>query len=252
MRLKLTESPAFQAIKEAGSQSTSPYKDAFATWDNLKLVLVALVAIMSAQGAAWYTLFFYAEQVFLERFMKIDPKTGTLLLMAITVASAPLYIAFAALSDRVGRKWVLWFGMTLALVAFFPGFHALARFANPALEQAQRRTPVVVVADPARCSLQFDLVGKAKFNTSCDLAKSTLSNAGISYKNHGAAAGMVAEVEDRGSDRPIARGHRPLARRAQGGGGGRQGAGRRSPGQGRLSAQGGSGAGELPRACSAC
>ncbi len=195
MRLRLTESPAFVAMRDAGEQSKAPYADAFGRWGNLKIVLIALVAIMSAQGAAWYTLFFYAEQVFLERFMKIAPATGTWLLILLSLASAPLYVFFAWLSDIVGRKWVLWGGMTLAVVAFFPAFHELTHLANPALEAAQARTPVVVVADPARCSFQFDLTGKGRFATSCDIAKSALSNAGISYRNRAATAGAVAMVQ---------------------------------------------------------
>ncbi len=194
MRLKLSESPAFAALKAAGEEAHAPYAEAFGRWRNLKLVLIALVAIMSAQGAAWYTLFFYAEQVFLERFLKISPTTGTELLIAITIASAPLYVLFGWLSDKVGRKWVMWSGMTLALIAFFPAFRAMTHLANPALEAAQRQTPVVVIADPARCSLQFDILGKAKFATSCDLAKTALSNAGISYRNQAAPAGSVAQV----------------------------------------------------------
>ncbi len=194
IRLKLTESPAFAALKARGGQSRDPYAEAFGQWKNLKVVLIALVAIMCAQGAAWYTLFFYAEQVFLERFLKVAPVTGTQLLIAITIASQPLYVVFGWLSDKVGRKWVMWAGMSLALVAFFPGFRALTHLANPALEAASARTPVVVIADPARCSLQFDIVGKARFATSCDIAKSALSNAGISYANQAAPAGALARV----------------------------------------------------------
>ncbi|MGI9169698.1 MAG: MFS transporter, partial [Caulobacteraceae bacterium] len=99
------------------------------------------------------------------------------------------------LSDRVGRKWVMWGGMTLALVAFFPASRALTPLANPALAAAQKRTPVVVVADPARCSLQFDILGKGAFATACDLAKTALANDGVSYANQVAPAGAVARVE---------------------------------------------------------
>jgi MFS family permease len=195
MRLKLTESPAFAAMKAEGGEAKAPFAEAFGQWGNLKIVLIALVAIMSAQGAAWYTLFFYAEQVFLERFLKISPLTGGQLLMAMTIASAPLYVFFGWLSDKVGRKWVIWGGMTLAVVAFFPGFHAMTHLANPALEAAQARTPVVVIADPARCSVQFDVIGKAKFTSACDLAKTALSNAGVSYDNQKAPAGSPTLVK---------------------------------------------------------
>ena len=194
IRLQLSESPTYRAMKSAGRVSKAPLAEAFGRWENLKYVLIALVAVMCAQGAVWYTVFFYAEQVFLERFMKIPPEMGTGLLILVTLASGPLYVVFARLSDRVGRKWVIWGGMTLALVAFFPGFQAMARFANPALVEAQQRTPVVVSADPAHCSFQFDVVGKAHFATSCDIARATLSNAGVSYRTVKAPAGSLASV----------------------------------------------------------
>ncbi len=195
MRLKLAESPVFAALEAKGTRAKAPWSEAFGRWDNLKLVLIAFVGIMSAQGAAWYLTFFYAEQVFLERFMKLAPATGEQLLIVLTVASAPLYVFFGWLSDKVGRKWVMWGGMTLALVAYVPAFHALTHFANPALEAAQKRTPVVVIADPARCSLQFDITGKARYVTACDLAKSALSNAGVSYSNRPAPPGTLARVK---------------------------------------------------------
>ena len=195
MRLKLSESPVFAALEREGTRVQAPLTEAFGRWSNLKLVLISFVAIMSAQGAAWYLVFFYAEQVFLERFMKVPALTGEALLIAITVASAPLYIFFGWLSDKVGRKWVMWGGMTLALVAFFPAFHLMAKLANPALVAAQEATPVTVVADPARCSLQFDITGKAKYVTSCDIAKNVLSNAGVSYANTAAPAGSLAVVK---------------------------------------------------------
>jgi MFS family permease len=195
MRLRLTESPAFAKLKATGAQARAPFVESFGQWRHLKLVLVALIAVMSAQGAAWYAAFFYVEQVFLERFLKVAPATGAELLLAMTVASAPLYIFFGWLSDRVGRKWVMWSGMTLALVAFFPAFHALTPLANPALAAAQARTPVVVIADPARCSLQFDVLGKRTFSTSCDMAKTALANAGVSYANQAAPPGTLARVQ---------------------------------------------------------
>ena len=193
MRMKLSESPSFQKLKEAGEESKAPFSEAFGQWKNLKIVLLVLFAFMSAQGAVWYTAFFYS-QVFMERFLKVEPSTTNLLIMAITVASAPLYVFFAWLSDKVGRKWVMWAGMTAALIAFFPVFKAMTPMANPALAEAQARTPVVVVADPASCSFQFDLIGKATFATSCDIAKSVLSNAGVSYHLEAGPAGAPAEV----------------------------------------------------------
>jgi MFS family permease len=193
MRLKLTESPAFAAMKADGQESKAPYTEAFGRWPNLKLVLLAFFAMMSAQGAVWYTSFFYI-QVFMEKSLKVAPATINFLLMAAVAASAPLYVFFGWLSDRIGRKVVMLAGMILALVAFFPGFHALEQAANPALAAASA-TPVVVVADPADCALQFDPVGKTAFVSSCDIAKSYLANAGVSYSTEDGPAGAAASVK---------------------------------------------------------
>jgi MFS family permease len=132
--------------------------------------------------------------VFIEKFAKLDGATSQLVIMAAAVISAPCYVFFGWLSDKVGRKWVMWFGMTLGLVTLYPGFMLLSQAANPAMVAAQHRTPVVVVADPADCSSQFDVTGKLKFVSSCDIAKSTLANSGIAYSNQAAPAGSLAQV----------------------------------------------------------
>jgi MFS family permease len=193
MRMKLTESPAFAAMKEEGGQSTAPFAEAFGQWKHLKIVLLALVGIMFAQGAVWYTAFFYV-QTFMEKFLKVDPATINLLMMVIVALSAPFYVFFGWLSDKVGRKPVLLFGMTLMLVAYFPGFHMLANALNPALAEATASAPATVIADPADCALQFDPVGKASFTSSCDIAKSALANAGVSYLNTAGTPGQAAIV----------------------------------------------------------
>ncbi|MBV9511188.1 MAG: MFS transporter [Caulobacteraceae bacterium] len=193
MRMKLSESPVFTRMREEEAHSKAPFSEAFGKWSNLRLVLLALLGMMSAQGAVWYCSFFYV-QTFMEKFLKVDPATINLLMMGATAVSAPLYVLFGWLSDRVGRKWVMIAGTALALGFYFPGYHALERAANPALAAASRATPVVVAADPADCSLQFDPVGKAAFLSSCDIAKSLLANAGVSYGNAALPSGSSAVV----------------------------------------------------------
>ena len=191
MRMKLTESPAFAKMKEEGEASKAPYAEAFGQWKNMKLVILAFLSMMCAQGAVWYTSFFYS-QTFMEKFLKVDPVTINALMMTATAVSAVFYVVFGWLSDKVGRKPVMLGGMTLALAFYFPGFHLLERAANPALAEASARSPVVVIADPADCALQFDPVGKAAFVSSCDIVKSALANAGVSYANQKAPAGTQA------------------------------------------------------------
>jgi len=194
MRLKLSESPTFARMKEEGAASKAPYAEAFGQWKNLKLVLLAFFAVMSAQGAVWYTTFFYI-QTFMEKFLKVAPGTINGLMMGAAAVSAVLYVVFGWLSDRIGRKPVMLGGMTLALVFYFPGFHLLERAANPALAEASARAPVSVTAAPGDCALQFDPIGKAAFVSSCDIAKSALANAGVSYANQTGPAGAPAIVQ---------------------------------------------------------
>jgi MFS family permease len=194
MRLKLTESPAFAKMKEEGEASKAPYAEAFGQWKNMKLVILAFLSMMCAQGAVWYTAFFYS-QTFMEKFLKVDPLTINALMMTATAVSAIFYVVFGWLSDKVGRKPVMLAGMTLALAFYFPGFHLLERAANPALAEASARSPVSVVADPKDCALQFDPVGKAAFVSSCDIVKSALANAGVSYDNQKAPAGTPAVMK---------------------------------------------------------
>jgi MFS family permease len=182
LRFKLSESPAFAKLKEEGAVSTAPLREAFGRWDNLKRVLIAFFGIMCAQGAVWYLSFFYV-QVFLTKSLGVPDSTKDALVLAMTIASAPLYVSFGWLSDRVGRKPVMIGGMLLALIADYPGFHGIAAAANPALVQAQQKRPVEVHANPATCSVQFDPVGTRRFDTSCDIAKSLLASTGISYTN---------------------------------------------------------------------
>ena len=186
MRVKLSESPAFSKLKEAGDVCHTPFREAFARRENVKRVLIAFFGIMCAQGAVWYFTFFYV-QVFLERSLGLPGATKDMLLLIMTVVSAPLYVFFGWLSDRVGRKPVMVGGMLLALVLYVPGSHWIAQAVNPALVTAQLTTPVVVATNPETCSVQFDPIGAAKFSTACDIAKSALVTRGVSYSTRASA-----------------------------------------------------------------
>ena len=190
MRLKLSESPAFAKLKEEGNVTKAPLREAFADRANLKLVLIAFFGFMAAQGAVWYSTFFYI-QVFLEKTLGLAGATVNLVIMAMTIVSAPLYVLFGWLSDRLGRKPVMVGGMMLALVAYIPGYHAIAEAVNPALAAAQRATPVVVETNPASCSVQFDPAGTRRFTTACDVAKGQLATAGIGYSERPSADGAT-------------------------------------------------------------
>lgn len=194
IRLQLEESPAFKKLQREGAVSKRAYAESFFEWRNARVVLLALFGVMMAQGVVWYTAHFYS-QFYLERILKIDSQSVNLIMITVVLISAPLYLFFARLSDSVGRKPVMLFGMLLMLALYFPGFHYITRAGNPALAEATQTTPVTVVADPADCTFQLDLTGGAQqFATSCDIAKGALSNAGVSYTTVAGEPGQLAQI----------------------------------------------------------
>ncbi len=181
IRLKLHESPVFLQMKAAGATSRAPLAESFLRWENLKSVLAVLFGAVAGQAVVFYAVTFYVL-FFLERTARLDGLTATILVGTGLAIGAPLIVFFGWLSDRIGRKPILMTGLALGALLFFPLFAALMNAANPAMAAAIRNSPVVVQADPEHCSVQFDPLGRNRFeSTSCDIVKSTLARAGVSY-----------------------------------------------------------------------
>ena len=193
IRLQLSESPVFKRMKEEGKGSKAPLTESFLKWRNLKIVLVALLGAVAGQGVVWYTGMFY-ELFFVINILKVDPQFGNLVIAAALIIGTPFFIVFGALSDKLGRKWIIMAGLLLAALTYFPIFKGITKAANPALLEATQQYPVRVFADPGNCTFQFDPVGKATFRKSCDVAKSFLSRKGIPYTNEALPAGSIAHV----------------------------------------------------------
>ncbi len=184
IRLQLNESPVFQKMKDEGTTSKAPLTEAFGRWGNLKWVIIALFGAVAGQAVVWYTGQFYAL-FFLEKTLKVDGATANILIAIALALGTPFFILFGWLSDKIGRKPIILAGCALAALTYFPAFHMLTTAANPAMAKAQVSAAVSVTADPGACAFQFDPVGKQKFeNTGCDIAKSALAKAGVTYTNH--------------------------------------------------------------------
>jgi len=194
IRLQLNESPLFQQMKAEGKGSKAPLTEAFANWSNGKIVLLALFGATAGQAVVWYCGQFYSL-FYLTQTLKIEAFTANLLIAAALLIATPFFVVFGALSDRIGRKPIIMVGCLLAVFTYFPIFKAITHYGNPAIETASATNPVVVTADPATCSFQFDPVGKKTFTSSCDVAKSVLAKGGVPYSNQPAPAGTVASVK---------------------------------------------------------
>ena len=193
IRLKLDESPVFKAMKVEGTRSKAPLTESFAHWGNLKIVLLALFGLTAGQAVVWYTGQFYTL-FFLTQTLKVDSQTANILVAVSLLLGTPFFVVFGVLSDRIGRKPIILLGCALAAATYFPLFRALTHYANPALESAQERAPVVVAADPEGCSVQFNPVGTSKFTSSCDVAKAALVARGVPYANEALPAGSAAVI----------------------------------------------------------
>ena len=193
IRMSMHESPAFVKMKAQGKVSKSPIRESFTSWPNLKVVLTALFSINAGQAVTFYTAQFYVL-FFMTQMLKVDPAQANTLLIISVVIGAPFFVFFGWLSDRVGRKPILMTGLLLATVLYFPLFKALSHYANPQIDAASRQSPIVVMADPAGCTFQFDPVGKARFDSPCDKVKTFLVKQGLPYSSQALPAGSAVAV----------------------------------------------------------
>ncbi|MDQ5925577.1 MAG: hypothetical protein QG554_519 [Pseudomonadota bacterium] len=182
IRMSMHESPAFKKMKEEGKTSKAPLSESFGQWANLKIVLIALFALVAGQGVVWYTGQFYAL-FFLTQALKVDGATANILVAISLLIATPFFVIFGTLSDKIGRKPIILGGCLIAAVTYFPLFKALTEAANPDLARAQATAPVTLVANPAECSFQFNPTGTAKFTSSCDVAKQVLAANSVNYEN---------------------------------------------------------------------
>jgi MFS family permease len=147
IRLKMKESPLFAKLKSKGQTSTSPLKDSFTKWPNLKYVLLALAGATAGQGVVWYTGQFYAL-TFLQSTLKLNWKPAYALVSISLLLTTPLFIFFGRLSDRIGRKKIMLAGCALAAVTYVPIYIGMKAFSNPqglpAADPAELNWPVMV------------------------------------------------------------------------------------------------------------
>jgi len=176
IRLKLKESPVFQAMKAAGTTSRNPFVESLTYPGNVGRVLVALFGVAAGLTVIYYTSQF-GTLYFLQGTARVPEEEALLYMAAGALLAAPLYVGFGALSDRVGRKKLLLLGYALALLLIFPMFHLMADGANPALKRATAASPVSLEL-PAGCD--FNVFAKPK--TDCAKALNFLSKRGISYR----------------------------------------------------------------------
>jgi MFS family permease len=124
IRLKMKESPIFSQIKTSGMTSAKPLTEAFLRWGNFKLFLVTLLGATAGQGVIWYTGQFYAL-FYLQTVLKVNAKTSAMIIAIALLIAMPFFTVFGALSDRIGRKWLMMAACILAIVTYLPIYRSM-------------------------------------------------------------------------------------------------------------------------------
>ncbi|MBB3525098.1 MFS transporter [Rhizobium redzepovicii] len=194
IRLKMNESPAFQRMKAEGKGSKAPLTEAFGTWRNAKIAIIALLGATMGQAVVWYGGQFYAL-FFLQNVLKVDLQSANIMVAIALFLATPFFVIFGGLSDKIGRKPIIMAGLLIAAVTYNPLFKAMTWTANPALAEAQASIRATVTADPADCKFQFNPTGTSKFTSSCDVATAFLTKNSVPYDVVSGPAGQPATVK---------------------------------------------------------
>lgn len=176
MRLKLSESPVFKAMKEAGETAANPFLESFTYPGNGKRLFVALFGISAGLTVIWYTSMFSVLS-FLQGPMRLDPTAAQLITGGSAIVGLSFFLFFGHLSDRIGRKIPIVAGYALTLVLVFPLFWVIGSAANPELAKAARRAPVVVSGPECR----YDPFA-AKQADECGQLLDHFSKKGVAYR----------------------------------------------------------------------
>ena len=133
IRLRLTETPAFVDIQKKEKAPAAPLREAFSREKRGMLTLIVAQTpqnVVSTINLAFIT-------VYLTGTLKLASSVGpvaTLVGTAVTLVTLPL---FGALSDKIGRRPVMLFGMAFSAVFAFPYFWLI---------DGAKTTPAITIA----------------------------------------------------------------------------------------------------------
>ncbi len=175
IRMKLSESPVFTAMKAAGTTAKNPIKEAFSDKANVGNVLVALFGVAAGLTVVYYTSQF-GTLYFLTGTAGVGETEALIYLAVGALVAAPLYVGFGILSDRIGRKKLLLIGYALSILLIFPLFHMMADGANPALARATAENPVTLELPDC----DFSVFARTQTNE-CAKALGFLTKRGVAY-----------------------------------------------------------------------
>lgn len=187
MRMKLSESPVFQAMKEEGELAGNPFVESFTYPGNKRRIFIALFGIAAGLTVIWYTAMFSGLS-FLKSAMRMEDTLAEVVVGIGATLGMGFFIYFGSLSDRIGRKKPIIIGYAVTLLMLFPTFWLMGAAANPQLAEAAERNPVVVAGPDCNYS-PF----ASEQVSNCGKLLADLAASGVSYSlRDDAVFGMTA------------------------------------------------------------
>lgn len=175
MRLKLSESPVFKAMKEEGEISGNPFIESMTYPGNLKRIFVAMIGCAAGMTVIYYTAMFYMLS-FLKGPLRVEDTSAEIIIGVSAFLGMLTFQWFGKISDEVGRKLPMVIGYVFALALLFPLFHAISNAANPGLAEASRRAPVAVAGPDCEYS-----IFASDQPSQCGKLLADLANLGVPY-----------------------------------------------------------------------
>ena len=175
MRLKLSESPVFQAMKDSGETAENPFVESFTYPGNPKRIFVALFGVAGILTVIWYTAFF-SGMSFLRGPMRMEEGLVEIIMLIAGSISLGFYLVVGKWSDKVGRKKPILIGAVLSLLLLFPIFWGIGALANPGLRDSAANAPVIVTGS----ACDYDPLADAQA-TQCGKLLQDMTSLGIPY-----------------------------------------------------------------------
>lgn len=135
MRIRLSESPVFKAMKAEGRVSRNPFVESFTYPGNKKRIFIALFGIAAGLTVIWYTANFSVLS-FLTGPMRVDETVAQIVVGGSALVGTGFFLLFGSLSDKVGRKKPIVWGYALTLLVLFPCYWAMGWALEPAVQAA--------------------------------------------------------------------------------------------------------------------
>lgn len=118
IRMRLTDTPAFEALSESDEVAESPLREAITT---ARVAILQVIGVMIIHNVGFYVVFTYLPTYFIKT-LHFSRGQSFLSITVASVVALVLILPLGALSDRIGRRPLLIAGAAGFAVLAYPAF----------------------------------------------------------------------------------------------------------------------------------